>query len=53
MSLMDEELIEVLLVIGLEIEKNKKNVYISNETLIYLYNLIEDELISRKEAITH
>lgn len=53
MSLMDEELIEVLLVIGLEIEKNKKNVYISNETLIYLYNLIEDELISREEAITH
>jgi len=53
MSLMDEELIEVLLVIGLEIEKNEKNVYISNETLIYLYNLIEDELINREEAITH
>lgn len=53
MSLMDEELIEVLLVIGLEIEKNDKNVYISKETLIYLYNLIEEELISREEATLH
>jgi len=49
----NEEIIELLLVLGLEIYKHEKNVYLSDDTLMHLYDLIELELINREEAVIH
>jgi len=52
-SAVNEEIIEILLVLGLEIYKHEKNVYLSDDTLMHLHDLIELELIHREEAVIH
>jgi len=53
MSEENEELNELLMVIGLEIYKHDRNVYLSDDTLLHLYDLIEVELINREEVVLH
>lgn len=49
----NDQLNELLMIIGLEIYKHDKNVYLSDDTLMHLYDLIEIELINREEVVIH
>ena len=49
----NDQLNELLMFIGLEIYKHDKNVYLSDDTLMHLYDLIEIELINREEVVIH
>ena len=49
----NDQLNELLMIIGLEIRKHNKNVYLSDDTLMHLYDLIEIELINREEVVIH
>jgi hypothetical protein len=49
----NDHLNELLMIIGLEIYKHNKNVYLSDDTLMHLYELIEIELINREEVVIH